>query len=1008
MSDDQRHPPSPDQPSADRRSPATPDHFEATPIPPRPLVVVGIGGSAGALDGYERFFMGLPPGGDMAFVVVAHLKPDGESLMPDLLRRCTSLPVLEAEDGMRVEPDHVYVAPGGSSLAIMNGTLLLRNLETAQGRTIDAFLSSLAADQGKRAVAVILSGMGDDGQRGVRAVRDNLGLVLAQDPTTADYPAMPTSAIATGAVLEILPPAELAPRLHELVTNELLLQSNPGAVSTADLQKILHLVRERSGQDFSRYKVATLLRRIDRRMQGQRLGTLPQYLQYLQRHPDEVDALFDNLTINVTSFFRDPEAFEHLKGYLRTFLTRPDRNDGAIRAWVVGCASGEEAYSLAIVLHELTLEPGWAGPTAVQVFATDINPRSIEKARLGLYPRSTEQTVTPERLRRYFTESGDGYQISNLIRDMIVFARHNTFGDPPFTALDVLCCRNMLIYLNSELQKRVLSVFHYALRPGALLFLGASETIGPSDEKFESIETRWRIYRRGQGAAGALPVEALLSGVGSPRPQNPPAREGRPAHANALPQHVQRLLLATYAPAAVVVNAQGDILYVNGRTSRYLELPSGMGGTSNVLDMTRDGLRFELSAAMRRVLQDGHAVALRDVAHGDSGTPSMLDVTVQPIHPPDGQAEGDTLLIAFQERPSDGVMAQAAPEQVDQVQALTRELHHLRETLQATIEEHIISTEELRSTNEEYQTTIEELKSTNEELLTSKEELQSLNEELITTNAEHRGIIHNLTQAQGDMKNLLESAGIATLFLGNDLRIKRFTPQIGMVINLLHTDIGRHIGDINVRLRDVDFGEHVAQVLETLLPFEAQVQTPEGHWHLMRATPYRTSDNFIDGAVVTFTNIDAVKSLEARLDHSQVYSEALLNAVVIPMLVFDDNLRLVTANQALYSLLRVSPEQARGQRLADLGRRQLDQWELLERLTDMVLTDAPLSQYIINLDVPGEGTQKTKVEAWPVLRPDGMGAVHLLMLENITAVIQRAAQAGEAFTGDPEDALPEE
>ncbi|GGO24594.1 CheR family methyltransferase [Deinococcus humi] len=1000
MSDDQRHPPRPVQSSS-----STSGGSEVAPTPPQLSAVVGIGGSAGALDGYERFFLGLPLGGALAFVVVAHLSPNGESLMPDLLRRCTSLPVVEIEEGMRVEPDHVYVAPGGFSPAIMNGTLLLRDLETAQGRTIDAFLSSLAADQGKRAVAVILSGMGDDGQQGVRAVSENLGLVLAQDPASADYPAMPTNAIATGVVLEVLPPAELAPRLHELVTRTRLLQSDPGAVSTADLQKILHLVRERSGQDFSRYKVATLLRRVDRRMQGQRLVTLPQYLQYLKRHPDEIDALFDDLTINVTSFFRDPEAFEHLKNHLRDSLTRPGREGEAIRAWVVGCASGEEAYSLAIVLHELTQEPGWAGPTAVQVFATDIDPRSIEKARLGLYPRSIKQNVTPERLKQYFTETGDGYQISNLIRDMIVFARHNTFGDPPFTALDLLCCRNMLIYLNSELQKRVLSVFHYALRPGALLFLGASETIGPSDEKFEAVESRWRIYRRGPGAAGALPVEALLSGVGSPRPLTPPVREGRPVYANALPQHVQRLLLATYAPAAVVVNAQGDILYVNGRTSRYLELPSGMGGISNVLDMSRDGLRFELSTAMRRVLQERRAVTLRDVGHGDAGAPFILDVTVQPIHPPEGQADGDTLLIAFQERPAEGITAQAAPEQVDQVQALTRELHHLRETLQMTSEEHIISTEELRSTNEEYQTTIEELKSTNEELLTSKEELQSLNEELITTNAEHRGIIQNLTQAQGDMKNLLESAGIATLFLGNDLRIKRFTPQIDMVINLLQTDIGRHIGDINVRLRDVDFGGHVAQVLETLLPFEAQVQTPEGHWHLMRVTPYRTSDNFIDGAVVTFTNIDAVKSLEARLDHSELYSEALLNAVLIPTLVFDDDLRLVTANRALYSLLQVSPEQARGQRLADLGRRQLDLWELRERLMDMVLTDTPLTQYVIDLNAPGVGMQKTKVEAWPVLGLDGTRALHLLMLEDITAVMQRAAQAGETFTGDAEDPL---
>lgn len=970
--------------------------------PPAPLsAVVGIGGSAGALDGYERFFLGLPPGGGMAFVVVSHLGPGGESLMPDLLRRCTALPVVVAEDGLRLLPDHVYVAPGGLSLTVLNGTLHLRELE-AGGRTIDAFLTSLAADQGERAAAVILSGMGDDGKHGVRVIRDHFGLVLAQDPATADYPAMPASAVATGAVLEVLPSEELAPRLHELVTRERLLQTGPLAGSDLDLQRILHSVRERTGHDFTRYKSTTLLRRIERRLKGLRLGSLAQYLGYLQGHPDEVSALFDDLTINVTSFFRDPEAFDCLKEKLRASLTRPERDGEAVRVWVVGCASGEEAYSVAITLHELTQEPGWEGPTAVQVFATDIDPRSIEKARLGLYPRGTEQTVSPERLRRYFTPSGDGYQVASVIRDLIVFARHNTFGDPPFTGLDLLCCRNMLIYLNPDLQKQVMSVFSYALRPGGLLFLGASETTAPSDERFVATDVRWRIYRRGPGAPGPLPVGTLASSSRTAPALGQPVPTGRPVRPSSLPQHVQRLLLATYAPPAVVVNAQGDILYVNGRTSRYLELPPGPGSTANVLDMTREGLRFELSAAMRRVLAEERAVTLRDVQRGDGQAATVLDVTVQPLQAPD-VSEG-VLLIAFQERPAEGGAAEVPPEQVDQVQALTRELHHLREVLQMALEEHVVSTEELRSTNEEYQTTIEELKSTNEELLTSKEELQSLNEELITTGAEHRGIIHDLTQANDDMKNLLESAGIATLFLGNDLRIKRFTSRITPVVNLLPTDIGRHIGDINVRLHGVELETHVAQVLETLLPFEAQVQAPGDQWYLMRITPYRTSENFIDGVVLTFTDIGTVKALEGRLDHSALYAESLLNAILTPLLVFDDDLRVVTANRALHDLLRVSPEQARGQRLQDLGSRQLDQWELRERLGALVLTDEPLQQYVIDLDVPGAGLQKTKVEAWTVIGPGGTRALHLLALENITAVMQMADDQGEAFTGDAPEA----
>ncbi|MFC5849690.1 CheR family methyltransferase [Deinococcus petrolearius] len=962
-------------------------------------VAVGIGGSAGALDGYERFFLGLPPGGDMAFVVVSHLSPNGESLMPDLLRRCTLLPVLEVEDGMPIEPGRVYVAPGGFSPVVEDSALHLRDLSAAGGHTIDTFLVSLAADQGERAAAVILSGMGNDGKRGVRAVKDRCGLVLAQDPATADYPSMPASAAATGAVDHLLPAEELAPRLHELVTRERLLQNDPAARASLDLQKILHLVREHTGQDFTRYKTATLLRRIERRMKAPGLDTLHQYLRYLQGHPEEVEALFDDLTINVTSFFRDAGAFDDLKAQLRTSLVRPERDGEVVRAWIVGCASGEEAYSVAIMLHELTQEPGWTGPAAVQVFATDIDPRSIEKARHGLYARSVAQAMSPERLRTYFTGTADGYQVRSVIRDMIVFARHNTFGDPPFTGLDLLCCRNMMIYLDTELQKSVLSVFHHALRPGGLLFLGASETIGPADERFESVDARWRIYRRGPGAAGLLPVETLLGTARGRLPQTLPTREGRPARHSTLPQHVQRLLLASYAPPAVVVDAGGNILYVNGRTGRYLDLPPGSGGANNVLDMTRDGLRFELAAAMRRVLREERTVTLRDVHYGEGEAALVLDVTVQPLHPPEGQVPRDTLLIAFRERPTDGTV-DATPEQVDQVQSLTRELSHLRETLQDTLEENVLSTEELRSTNEEYQTTIEEL-------LTSKEDLQSLNEELVTTNAEHRSSIHDLMQANDDKNNLLESAGIATLFLGNDLRIKHFTSMISPVVNLIQTDIGRHIGDINVRLRDVNFGAHVSQVLETLLPFETQVQTPGGGWYLMRVTPYRTSDNFIDGAVVTFTDIGTVKSLEARLGHSELYSEALLNSILTPMIVFDDDLRVVTVNQSLLSLLRISPEQAQGQRLHDLGSRQLDQWELRERLQEMVLTDAPLTQYVIDLDVPGAGVQKTKVEAWPVLGAEGTRALHLLVLENITAVVHMTAQEGENVTGDTRAAARE-
>lgn len=1004
MTDDPHSPP-------DRSSSALETETAAETATSRPSAIVGIGGAEGALDGYARFFHSLPEASGLAFVLVPSVKP-GEHLTPDLLQRYTSLPVLEARDGMPIEAERVYVPPARASLLVEDGALRLQDLQAVEGRPLNAFLTSLAADQQDRAVAVILSGSGNDGTRGVRAIKEGFGLALVQEPSLSHHPAMPTSVIASGLADHVLPIEDLAPRLNELVMRERHQEIMQERVSDSDLRKILQLVRQQTGQDFSRYKTATLQRRIDRRMAITKIGhsapSAAEYLRYLQEHPEEVEALYDDLTINVTNFFRDLAAFDQLKVHLSISLPQRRRDGEAIRVWVVGCASGEEAYSVSILLHELTHAPGWTGPTTVQVFATDIDQRSIERARLGQYPRRIEQDVTPERLQRYFTESDTGYQIIPQIRDTIVFARHNTYGDPPFTGLDLLCCRNMLIYLNPELQKSLMSVFHYALRADALLFLGASETIGLTDERFESIDPRWKLYRRRPGRSGPLPVETLLTSMTSTALPSSATRANRPPQTGGLPPHVQRLLLTSYVLPSVVVTAQGSILYVNGRTSRFLEMPSGTSSTSNVLDMTRDGLRFKLAGAMQRAVQEGRTVVLRDVQPSEHETAVVVDVTVHPLPPQGLPSEGETLLIVFQEHQANALsLDDIEPGQVDQVQELTRELQHLRDTLQATMEQNATSTEELRSTNEEYQTTIEELKSTNEELLTSKEELQSVNEELITTNAEHQGIIHDLAQSNDDMKNLLESSGNATLFLGNDLRIKRFTPMIGQIVNLLRTDVGRHINDINVKLRATTFEQHVADVLETLQPLEMQVETLDGHWYLMRITPYRTASNFIDGVVVTFTNVDTIRAVEEQLDHTRLYSESLLNSILNPLVVFDDDLRVVTANRALFELLRVSSEQISGRKLADLGSHQLDQPELLERLTQLVLTDEPVLQFVIDLDIPGKGVQKRKAEAWTVVGVNGQQALHLMQLEDVTSIIQAAAQEGETFTGDAADLTSE-
>ena len=957
-----------------------------------PGVVVGLGGSAGSLHAFERFFTGLPRNSPMAFVVVSHLDPGLPSLLPDVLQRCTILPVMAITDGLALQADHVYVAPPGFSVAISNGTLLLEALERAQGMVIDAFFTSLAADQRERAVGVVLSGMGSDGVQGLRAIKASGGLALAQEPGSAEFPAMPENAVAAVLLDRTLPPEDLAAYLYERVANENLLDPEALVAShgTADLQKILLLIRSRLGHDFTQYKTGTLLRRIDRRLKSHRLQGLAAYLEHLYDYPDEVEALFHDLTINVTSFFRDADAFVRLKDELRSTLSGELQE--TVRVWVVGCASGEEAYSVAMVLHELRDELG--ASFSVQVFATDIDPASIQRARLGVYPHGTEVVVSAERLQRYFQRTDEGYQVLSVIRDSVIFALHNTFSDPPFTRLDLLSCRNMLIYLNTELQQRILSVFHYALNPGGLLFLGTSESLGQEREHFMALDDHWRIYRRGSERAQPIltgPI-TLRSGILSPELiREPGPIQPLPRH-RTLAAQLQRLLLDQYALPTVAVNAAGNIVFAHGRTGRYLELPSDTSGPNNVLNMVRDGLRYELATAMEQVQREQQEVVLQSL---NIETDVRVRVTLRPLH----LAEQRFILISFQEVSLPETAVRASVTELDEFQALKHELQYSREAQHATSEEMRISIEELRSTNEEYQTTIEELKSTNEELRTSKEELQSLNEELITTHSEHQRMITELAHTNDDMKNLLESAGIATLFLSNDLRIKRFTPKVTSVIRLLTSDVGRPISDFSSGLQYPHFLRDLQQVVDTLLPLDVQVQARDDAWYVMRISPYRTSDNFIDGVVVTLTHIGTVKRLESELGTSLLSAQALLEHMPDAMGVFDQDLRLVSGNQPFFQLMRTTAERARGRRLVDLGNDSLQLADIQQRLDDVVLTEDALISYLIDLEVPDGGRQPFKVEAWPVISSDGHYGVYLLLLENLSGVVQQMAQ-NNAVTGD--------
>ncbi|CAM4186787.1 CheR family methyltransferase [Deinococcus marmoris] len=964
----------------------------------RPLVVVGIGGSAGALDGYERFFLSLPVDSGMAFVVVPHLDPRHRGLMPEILQRCTSMPVAQVGDGVRVQPDHVYVIPPGHSLSIMNGTLLLEDLELAQGRVIDSFFESLARDQGENAVGVILSGMGSDGTRGIQAIKESFGLALVQDPASAEYPSMPRSAAATGLANDVLPAEDLAPRLYSFVTRSRSLHAqdfmDEDGRPSAPLQKILRLVRVRTGHDFTRYKRSTLVRRIDRRMKAHRTEDISDYLRLLQDSKDEVDGLFSDFTINVTSFFRDVDAFDELKAQLRRTILTHKQDLENMRVWVAGCSTGEEAYSVAMVLHELGEELAGERAFKVQLFATDIDKEALDRARYGLYPRDISYVVSPARLERYFQLHEGGYQVRPEIRNMVVFAQHNTYGDPPFTRLDLLCCRNMLIYLSAELQAQIMSVFQYALRPGGLLFLGASETAGTERDAFHALDARWKIYARGDGPPAPLTLEHSVAGAGAGLRRETgwsrlPAQQS--SHPGALMQQAQTTLLAHYAPPSVVINPDGEILLVNGPTGHYLELPLGKTLT-NAFEMVRDGLRYELPAAVQQALTEGGEVVRPNLRVETGPRTRVIDLIVRPL--PGAQPH---LLVLFREH--GGESEGPPPERTDQVRLMERELQRSRESLQANIEDMAVSVEELRSTNEELQTSNEELQSSNEELTTSKEELQSLNEELITINAEHQRVIYELAQANNDMKNLLDSAGIATVFLGNDLTIKRFTPRITRVINLMTVDLGRPITDISANLRYENLTRDISRVLETLETLEIQVQTHGGQWYLMRISPYRTADNFIDGVVVAFTNVDVIKGMERQMRDALAYAEGVLNSMQDPLLVLDAGARVVSANRALHHLLQMGAQQVNGADLYALAHGVFDQPELRARLGEVIASGQPLSNFVIDLNVPQHGARRMKTEANPVSGHDGQYALTLFKMEDVTEVLHRAATEGEDFGG---------
>lgn len=835
------------------------------------LLIVGIGASAGGLEALEQFLSHVPKDSGLAFVIVQHLDPTHKGILPELLQRRTPMVVEQIKDRQPVRPNCVYVIPPNKDLSLLRGALHLFEPGATRGLRlpIDFFFRSLAEDQKERSVGIILSGMGSDGTLGLRAIKEMAGVALVQEPATAKFDAMPRSAIDAG-LADIVAPAEaLCQRLLAYLQHPSPAISAEPALDEHDpsgLDKVVILLRTHTGHDFSLYKKNALHRRIERRMRLHQLDKIAHYVRLLQDNPQERELLFKELLIGVTRFFRDPPAWVQLRNQILPQLLAQHPEGGVLRAWVAGCATGEEAFSLGIAFKETLAQLCPPKAYTLQIFATDLDADAIAKARQGLYPENITADVAPEQLQRFFVhEENGGYRIGRDVRELVTFAPQNLVQDPPFTKLDLLLCRNLLIYLTPELQKKLLTLFHYSLNPGGVLFLGSAETVGNPSDLFVPLEGKWRFYQRQARAAPVQPADFPAWLTPAAAGESPTETRAAPAPAS-LQAQADQVLLQRFAPAAVLSNGQGDILYINGRTGKYLEPAAGKANW-NLFAMAREGLRECLLSNCQQALrlQPSTAVIQRGLRVKTNGDYQTVDLTVQMLGEP--AALRGLLMVVFADAPPAGKRRGKAGQATASLSRdqLEEERQKLRQELAFMHEDMQISQEELKSTNEELQSTNEELQSTNEELTTSKEEMQSLNEELQTVNAELQINVRDLTRTSDDMKNLLNSTDIATLFLDGALHVRRFTIQASKLIKLIPGDIGRPITDIASDLLYPTLGADVTEVLQTLVFVEKSVATQDGRWFNLRIMPYRTMDNRIDGVVITLVDISWPKKLEMEL-----------------------------------------------------------------------------------------------------------------------------------------------
>ena len=963
-----------------------------------PSAIVGIGASAGGLEAFTRLLEKLPIDTGMAFVLVQHLDPNHKSSLSEILSRITPMTVSEAENKTVVRPNHVYVIPPNNAMSVTQGilNLVLREEKEKHFMPIDDFLESLAKDQGSKGIGVILSGTAADGTRGLKEVKNAGGITFAQKPQTAKFDSMPLNAITAGVVDLVLPPEDIAYELAEIALSSIydtkITESQKiFATGTYELKQIFDILRKTGGSDFSDYKELTIQRRTLRRMVMKKIEKLSDYVAYLRQSPAEARELYQDILINVTSFFRDPAAFETLKSLVFPVIMKNRASGEPVRIWVAGCSTGEEAYSIAIVLLEFLGEDVISTP--IQIFATDINNLLIEKARVGIYPNSIVEDVSLERLRHFFVKVDGGYQINKMVRDICIFARQEMVKDPPFSQLDLISCRNVIIYFGSAIQKRLFPVFHYSLKEKGFLFLGSSESVGSYANLFNLEDKKHKIYSRKVAATPLLFEFTPGEDVAATTEYSERDRPNTGLKFNVI-EEANRIVLDQYAPAGVIVNSDLEIIQFRGRTGTYLE-PAAGKPSLKLFKMVRDGLSFGLLGAINQAKKEnipakkeGLQVIYNDQAY-------RVNVDVIPIG--DKQNKEEYFLVLFQK-----VVPQALPEGKEAGSTLagseqaargerSSELIHLehelvatKENLQCVIEQYELTNESLRAANEEIQSSNEELQSMNEELETAKEELQSSNEELMTLNDEAQSRNQELGKTSSDLFNLFRSIHIPVVMLDNKLLIRRFNPAAEKVFNLIASDVGRPITNINTNFDNYNLEQAILEVIDTLISKEEEVQDRYGHWYSVQIRPYRTLDNKIDGVVITYVDIDTNKKSLALAREAREYAEAIVETVRQPLLILDDNLCVKSANRSFYQAFVVTPEETEGKSIFNIGDGQWNIPELRVLLEDILCEETTFEGYEVVHDFLNAGCKKMLVNARRIVGSNNQTKLILMAIEDIT------------------------